>query len=271
MSKHHKDQKHQKKQNAHLLRIQQVLHQRAPLAPQGVSRIVLYRCPLCGYPWLMQGDQPRLRMDDATLAFWVARLQANLQQLPPAVCRLCGFAQGTGILQVDEYGQGKAYGLTWEAETPQGAHLFAFITGMRWLERVQTAGTLARALSPVVLAPRTYAAVLRWLADELGTRSTFACVHVLTAQDSQAFTRDIPPGHGASGTENWQWKGGAFLLDCPPLQDEAMVMLGIAQPASEPGNLPLLLDTWHELAELIAPALPRDLPDDETGIQETRL
>jgi hypothetical protein len=253
-------------QEAHLRRIQAALRQTAPHASSGPGRIVLYRCPLCQHPWLMNGERPILRPDASTLALWQTRLQADLERLPLAVCRLCGFAQGTGILQIDEYDEGKAYGLNWEAETPKGAHLFAMIAGMRWLSRKPSPEMLKEALSPIILAQEIYTAVMRWLADELRTRQHFPCVHVLSEEDSRQLARGNPPGHGASGTRDWRWMGGVFLLECPPLHDEVLLTLGIALPAQEPTNLPLLLATWQQLAALIV----GDQPQGEDRPKEVR-
>jgi hypothetical protein len=255
------------RQEAHLLRIQQTLRQTAPSSSHGPGRIVLYRCPVCHHPWLADGNQVILRPDRPTLVLWQTRLQADLEHLPLAVCRLCGFASGRGVLQVDEYDAGAAYGFNWEGETPSGAHLLAMIAGKGWLERQSSPAIMAEALSPIVLAQEVYGAVCRWFADELRTRTHFPCVHVLSEEDSLVIAQGNPPGHGALGTQNWRWKGGVFLLECPPLHDEVLLMLGIALPEEEQVQIDRLLFIWQQLAALIVEDQPEHDDHDEQEVR----
>ncbi|MBO0782015.1 MAG: hypothetical protein J2P37_24610 [Ktedonobacteraceae bacterium] len=69
-------------------------------------------------------------------------------------------------------------------------------------------------------------------------------------QDSALLAQGNPPGHGASGTERWQWKGAMFLVPCEPLQDQAITTLAIALPPSEPVDLRMLIEIWKQLARL---------------------
>lgn len=57
------------------------------------------------------------------------------------------------------------------------------------------------------------------------------------------------PGHGASGTENWVWRGMLYHALCPPLGGRVLVNMGQAMPPDEPFSLTLLLDSWRELAK----------------------
>ncbi|MBO0782017.1 MAG: hypothetical protein J2P37_24620 [Ktedonobacteraceae bacterium] len=88
--------------------------QSAPPSLYGHGRRVLYRCPTCQYPWFMDGPQTWLRPTSDELTSLAQELGADLSQLPRATCRLCALAAERGILEIDEYGEGKGgYGWNW--------------------------------------------------------------------------------------------------------------------------------------------------------------
>src|SRR5205823_1125173 len=109
-------------------------NQEAPLVPGGIGRQVLYRCPICQQPWLLNGHQAHLRLEERAVKQWAHRLSADLTALPSATCRLCLFQADMGAFEIDEYGGGSGYGFSWEAAEPVGAHLLATIVAQSWLE-----------------------------------------------------------------------------------------------------------------------------------------
>jgi hypothetical protein len=42
-------------------------NQKVPLVPGGKGRQVLYRCPTCQLPWLLNGHQAHLRLEESAL------------------------------------------------------------------------------------------------------------------------------------------------------------------------------------------------------------
>ncbi|MBO0781468.1 MAG: hypothetical protein J2P37_21825, partial [Ktedonobacteraceae bacterium] len=157
----------------------------------------------------------------------------------------------------DEYDQGKGgYGWSWEGTEPPGAHLLASVLAQSWLTHHQTcSGTIT---PHAVKAPARARALLRWMAN----LQIWPCIHRLTPHDSIRMAQGNAPGHGAPGTERWQWKGAVFHVPCDPLHDMAMLTLAIALPPTEPIDLQVLITIWQQLARLAAhePFAGEELP-----------
>ena len=219
--------------------------QSAPVASSGTGRRVLYRCPTCQRVWLQDGARRQLEVSERELALLVRDLSARLDVLPVEPCRLCVFRARTGVMEIDEYGSrdgdGRGFGLNWEAPEPVGAHLLATIVARSWLLR-QT-----RLAPDILTSPTRLRAVLRWLTEA----SAFPLGMVLTEVESAELARSNPPGFGMEGTTDWQWKGGIFQLLCPSLRDEAIVSLAIALPPCEPLAIPEVIAHGPPLAELL--------------------
>jgi hypothetical protein len=219
--------------------------QSASISSSGSGRRVLYRCPSCNRIWLQDGPRWQFDLKGHELTQLVQELSANLDILPAATCRLCLFQRATGAVEIDEYGSkdgdGKGFGVNWEAPEPIGAHLLATIVARSWLAR-QTS-----LVPDIVTTPKRLRAVLRWLVET----THFPLLTLLAERDSAELARTNPPGFGMAGTETWQWKGAIFQLPCRPLRDEAIVTLAIALPRTEPLDLQNLVMLWQSLAELI--------------------
>lgn len=219
--------------------------QAAPPASSGLGRRVLYRCPACLRVWYQDGPRRLLDLDERQLAQLVQELSANLEALPSATCRLCLWQNVGCVVEIDEYGSkdgdGRGFGLNWEAPEPVGAHLLATIVSLTWL------GRQTRLEPDILTTPTRFRAVLRWLVET----THFPLLAHLTEADSAALATTNPPGFGMTGTANWQWKGAHFQLPCPPLRDEAFVSLAIALPRTEPLDLQEVIHLWQLMAEMI--------------------
>lgn len=219
--------------------------QSAPVASSGIGRQVLYRCPECQRAWLQDGVRHQLELTPEELEQRAQSLSAHLEALPRERCRLCAWRQQISAVNIDEYGSkdgdGKGFGLIWEAPEPVGAHLQAAILGQSWFQHHP-------ALSPdIITSHACLRAVLRWLCET----THFPLLTQMTEEISALLAAGSPPGFGMTGTEDWGWKGGLFQLPCPPLHDEALVFLAIALPPREPLILADLIALWQTLADLL--------------------
>jgi len=214
--------------------------QSAPLTSGGQGRRVLFCCASCQRIWLQDGSRVVFDLSTQRLATLAQELSADLAQLPPATCRFCLFQHGRGAFEVDEYGRGQGYGLSWECPDPL-THALGAVTAHQWMAR-QTAPTAA----DIVTRPDRLRAVLRWLQAIRLPRQ----VQLFPPEYSAALAADNRPGFGASGTEDWQWKGFIVVLPCPPLGGPAIVTLGLALPPSEALASADLLELWQLLLEV---------------------
>lgn len=224
-------------------RLRALFGQSLPPASSGPGTRILYRCPDCGRPWLLNGAQTLLRLEDQQIRQQAFALGADLTHLPTSTCRLCLFRHGLGSFEFDEYGpEGRiGYGINWEGAEPVGAHLQASVFAEDALSRSPT--------SPqphLVSNPRRARAVLSWLSEV----ENWPCVHMLSAAEQVLMAQAVPPGHAMSGTEGWQWKGAMFRQSCPPLGGIALTMLAIALPLQEPLDIPSLVALWQAMASL---------------------
>lgn len=215
------------------------------MASSGVGRQLLYRCPECQRVWLQDGARRQLEFADGELEQIARSLSAQMEILPLALCPLCAWKKQMSMVYIDEYGSqdgdGKGFGLVWEAPEPVGAHLQAAILSQSWFLRHPWP-------SPDIITSHTrLRAVLCWLHET----TQFPLVSQLTEDMSAWLAAGSPPGLGMTGTENWRWRGGLFQLPCPPLRDEALVLLAIALPQREVLVPADLIALWQTLAELL--------------------
>lgn len=216
--------------------------QRAPASEHGGRRL-LYRCPQCGRAWYAEGPIAHLDMTGERLDALAAELGADLGRLPYATCRICDATQGIGELNIDEYAPGRAYGLSFEGVEPAGAHLLLSCLSLAWGEQLRTRGR-----RPHAGIVTDYAQARAWLA---WVRTMPAPLEYapITPEGSAEMAQTNRPGHGAPGTEGWQWRGALWRAKCPPLG--GAVVINLAQgmpPAPEPFSLGLCV----ELARLLA-------------------
>lgn len=215
--------------------------QDAPDAANG-GRRVLYRCPLCGRAWLMDGARVELTLSGERLAALAVELHADTGALPYATCRICGATHDIGTFDIDEYGAGRGYGFSWEGVTPTGAHLIATV-----LSEAYIAGLRVAPRAGIVTRPATCSAVLAWLA----TLKTPTSYRRYTPADRDAMAASNPPGHGAPGTDGWIWQGVTFTARCDALTGRVLVNLAQAMPPGAPFSASLMLATWRELARIM--------------------
>lgn len=213
--------------------------QRAPEAASG-GRRVLWRCPVCGKPWLQDGARVELALSGERLATLAGELLADTATLPYATCRVCGATHAIGELSIDEYGAGVGYGFSWEGL--DGAHMLGTVLSADYMTAQRSAPRAG-----IVTRPATCRAVLAWLA----TLKTPTEYRRMTPDDSAAMMLDNPPGHGAPGTTLWTWQGAFFVGKCPALDGRVFVSLGVALPPGEQLSMSALVATWRELARLM--------------------
>ena len=219
--------------------------QSAPVASSGIGRQVLYRCPECQRAWLQDGTRHQLELTPEELEQVAQSLSTRLETLPSERCRLCTWQKQISAVNIDEYGSkdgdGKGFGLVWEAPEPVGAHLQAAILAQSWSQSHPI-------LNPdIITSHARLRAVLRWFHEA----THFPLLTQMTEEMSSQLAAGSPPGFGMTGTEDWGWKGGLFQLPCPPLHDEALVFLAIALPRQEPLALDGLIVLWQTLVELL--------------------
>jgi hypothetical protein len=61
---------------------------------------------------------------------------------------------------------------------------------------------------------------------------------------------DNPPGHDATGTENWVWKGGSWTVSIPALSGVCALNVGQAMPPDEPYSLSATITLTRLLAQI---------------------
>ncbi len=214
--------------------------QSAPLTSDGMGRRVLFRCASCQRIWLQEGRRVVLDLSDLQLQTIVQELSADVTQLPPATCRFCVFQHGTGAFEIDEYGKGQGFGLSWECPDPL-VHTMGAIMSQQWMAR-----QMRPAVPDIVTAPVTLRKVLRWFKETRLPRQ----VQCFPPAFSASLAADTLPGFGATGTQGWQWKGYLLVLPCPPLGGSAIVTLALALPPTEPISAAELLELWQLLIDV---------------------
>ena len=214
--------------------------QTAPASAHGGVRL-LYRCPMCGRAWLMDGAQERLRLDESELGQLAQELGADLGALAYATCRLCGGVHGIGEINLDEYGRGLGYGLSWEGSEPTRAHLLGVAIRLDHLRRSPGAS------AGVVTDFSTCRAWLAWLAR----LDAPAMYHPIDAADSAAMATTNRPGFGAPGTDDWQWRGAIWQASVPALGGRRYISLAQAMPAGETFSQAAMFAIWRAIARLV--------------------
>lgn len=230
-------------QDAHAARVRHVLGgQIAPQAPDGGVRI-LYRCNTCGRAWLQEGSSARVRLEQDELAALAEELGADLGTLPYATCRICVSAT-LGELSIDCYGAGGAggYGVSAELTQPTGAHLLCTAIRVDWLMRQRTA--------PHAGVVTNFPHCRAWLAWLERVRMPLQ-YHRIDDRDSAALGTTNPPGHGATGTAGWTWRGAIWQERIGTLGGLCVVTLAQAIPPDEPYSMALIFACWHELARIV--------------------
>jgi hypothetical protein len=212
--------------------------------------MILYQCPNCQHHWVQDGAQIRLQVGFAERDVLAHTLQVDLDQVPQAPCRLCLFRAGadTGCFEEKAYGGTQGYGLTWKAIEPLGAHLLISVVSEAFLlqSRLPPSSHEIRDRSHV-------RQVLRWFIET----KHLSCVHLLDARDQREMAVGLPPGHGMSGTEGWQWKGVIFRGQCPALGGTTLTTLALALPQAEILHVSSLL---HVAKGMLEVALSRQFP-----------
>jgi hypothetical protein len=75
---------------------------------------------------------------------------------------------------------------------------------------------------------------LAWLSTIPAPRGGYT---PLGPREAEMMARDNPPGHGASGTDGWIWRGGFWRERVPALEGECAMSIGQAMPPHEPYRL----------------------------------
>jgi hypothetical protein len=215
-----------------------ILHgQSAPQAGHGVR--ILWRCPSCERPWLQDARLPHgcmVRLNEPELTTIARDLQASLDDLPRATCRICTYAAG-GELSIDQYGEGEGFGVSWEGA--EGTHLLGTVFSRAWAERQREMPAAG-----IVTYPHGLRAVLGWLT----TLPVMPNDAQIDPEHGALMALATPPGHGALGTEGWVWRGIICMLPCPPLGGASIVSLVEAMPPAAPWSRGLFTLRWRALA-----------------------
>lgn len=231
--------------------------QQPQLGPHGVR--ALFRCNVCAKPWLQDPaalHRARLFLTEDEVCRLVAELGADLGTLPYATCRACAALRAIGELGIDEYGQGRGYGISWEGTEPPGGHLLATVLGEAWLAHLRGQPPQS---SVVTEFPRARA-LFGWLQ----TLAVPAQYWSMNPADSQAIAAENRPGHDAPGTDGWVWRGAFWRAECPPLGGRVLVNLAQALPPDDPYRLAASVALLRVLAlHLLAGGLAGELLLDE--------
>jgi hypothetical protein len=146
-------------------------------------------------------------------------------------------------VEIDEYGKGAGFGLSWECPSPHLIHALLTILPQHWLARLTDPSA---SLPDVMTRPEKMRAVLAWFTELLPPRQ----FRLLDRAVLVGLKRTNRPGFGQPGTAHWHWQGSVFEAPCPPLGGKARLMLAIAMPATEPFFLPEVFPIWQTLAFL---------------------
>ena len=216
--------------------------QKTPRASDGVGIKRLNRCPACQRIWLQDGPNSALELSPDRLQTLAHELQADLNHLPQATCRLCLYRAGYGATEIDEYGQGKGFGFSWEYVQPEPLHAMLTILSLPWLQRQHQAAILPN----VVTHPQTMRAVLSWFVELLPPSR----VVPLPGEMLTLLAQRNSPGCHQPGTQGWTWKGWQCLVNCPPLHGPAQLVAVIAGPARDKPSFAEVFPVWQALAHV---------------------
>src|SRR5258708_2030584 len=155
--------------------------QNAPPASDGVGVRLLYRCELCQRIWLQDGKRIALDLQDAQIQELAQELTADVAQLPASTCRLCLYRAGGAAIEIDEYGKGHGFGVSWECQQPTLVHALFSLYSHDWVAKQADPEAL---LPDIVTRPEKMRAVLAWFVESLPPRQ----VHPLNRDMLLLFT-----------------------------------------------------------------------------------
>ncbi len=244
---------------SHNQRVQDLMRQAlAPASDGGV--VALWRCNVCGLPWLADGPHAYLRLDGEELAQAVKRTHADLAALPYATCRLCGL-QGVGEINIDEYGKGQGYGLSWEGAPPIYPHMLITAVSQAYLETSARRGQEPRA-GVVTQFPRCRACITDLA--HVDTRAFLQRVSPFTLAECAGMAEMNPPALDASDTTRWRWHGLHWRGLFPAIAMNTPTVITIAQalPITEPFSQSLMIDAMRAIcAVVLAGRIGGEAPD----------
>jgi hypothetical protein len=121
-----------------------------------------------------------------------------------------------------------------------GAFNMAWLAGEQRARRSPAAG--------VIIDFARTRAFLTWLTSLSFPSNGY---HPITAAESAFMAHDNPPGHSATGTANWVWRGGSWTVSIPALAGACALNVGQAMPPDEPYSLSATIALTRLLAQLI--------------------
>lgn len=231
-------------QQSYSQRVHQIIRQAAPPSTHG-GVVALWRCNLCGRPWLADGPHAYLRLTADELAQAVERTHADLAALPYATCALCT-AQSIGEIALDEYGRGMGYGLSWEGPPPTSPHLILTVALASFLNDAARQGRPPHA--GIVTRPALCRTCLDWLAH-VDTSAYLRHATPLTIAECETMAYTNAPALLASDAGRWRWHGVHWRGILPPLSAAAPTVMTVAQalPIGEPFSQTLMIHAMRAI------------------------
>lgn len=220
--------------------------QQAPRASDGIGVKLLLCCPSCQRIWVQDGKRVELDLTEDQVRARAQELCADLTALPSCTCRRCLARTGGGVIEIDEYGQGKGFGFSWEYPSPHPIHALLVILSAHWIGHRTDPGAV---LPDIVTRPRKMRQVLTWFAELPASPP----LTPLDAGDPELVSHLMsgnPPGFGQQGTEQWRWRTSMGVAPCPPLGGPALLLLALALPPAAAAAVGELFPTWQALARL---------------------
>lgn len=195
----------------------------------------------------MEGETARLHLKEDEARTWASRLHADVEMLPPTLCRNCAARFLGGELATDEYRTIPdgiyGYGFSWEGINP-AAHL---VVTVQHQQKAVHAFLLGQNHSQVPTNWALARLVRAWLAAE----PAILAAHPFTPAQIRTVTQERRAGASAPGTEHWVWDGGIFEAWCPPLGGAAAIVVSQAGPPGQRFVLSSALAEWRELIQQV--------------------
>jgi hypothetical protein len=215
--------------------------QHAPPASSGIGVQLLYRCPVCQRIWLQDGSSVILDLRPEQVQSFAQQLSADLTRLPASLCRPCVWRTGGVSIEIDEYHQGESFGLSWEILRPVVLHAISALLSSK-------AASMWESHPDVLTRHEKLRAVLHAITQVARPQHIQRLPPVFGYL--QALT--VSPGLGQEGTAQWQWRGWAFRLSCPPLDASGptTVMVMLALPPTEQVTGEEVFRLWQQLVDL---------------------
>ncbi|SRR5579883_1495867 len=227
--------------------LQQLLRQRAPLAPAG-GREVLWFCPFCRKPWYEAGRTLwYVRLSETQLSKIARRLHADLGPvcgLPEAICPLCAAVYLGGKPGIEEYHNRRGYLLSWDASQPAQDRFFCLV--YTW-HSGPSGGPLLEAFSSTCdlsVTPFSQMRILlSWLAALTAPADEEVLLMPLNTMHHPGRWNPTGPGENRYG---YGWKTRS------PLLGEALLLLGGTFSSSLAAcPLPMLIEIWRQIARIM--------------------